>query len=44
MNNLNKKQNLLELFLNQYDIQLDKKKILLSSLKEPKKILLGKTH
>ena len=37
MNNLNKKQNLLELFLNQYDIQLDKKKILLSSLKEPKK-------
>ena len=39
MINLNKINNLLELFINQFNQQKNKKNILLSSLKEPKKNL-----
>ena len=34
---INKINNLVELFFNQYENQLDKSKILLSTLKEPRK-------
>ena len=37
MMNLNQINNLIDLFLSQYQNQFDKNKILLSSLKEPRK-------
>ena len=41
---LNKINSLTELFFNQYEKQKNKNKILLSSLKEPRKIIAGNKH